>query len=102
MMGGMSTERIAILGAGMMGETILAGLLRAGRSVDQVVISERRPDRAAELARRASVAVRRYDWSRVAGQVLDVYETVRLGADRVGADARAQGPLSRWWETARA
>jgi phosphatidylinositol alpha-mannosyltransferase len=60
------------------------------------------PDRAAELSRRASTAVRRYDWSRVATQVLDVYETVRLGADRVGADPRAQGLFSRWWDTARA
>jgi pyrroline-5-carboxylate reductase len=53
----MSSERIAILGAGMMGETILAGLLRAGRPVDQVVISERRPDRAAELAQQHGVRV---------------------------------------------
>jgi phosphatidylinositol alpha-mannosyltransferase len=60
------------------------------------------PSRAAAMARRASAAVRRYDWSRVATQVLDVYETVRLGADRVGADPRAQSLLSRWWETARA
>ena len=56
------------------------------------------PERAAELADRAAVAVRRYDWSRVATQVLDVSETVRLGADRVGADPRAQGLLARWWE----
>jgi pyrroline-5-carboxylate reductase len=52
-----SSARIAILGAGMMGETILAGLLRAGRPVDQVVISERRPERAAELAERHGVQV---------------------------------------------
>ena len=53
----MTSERVAILGAGMMGETILAGLLRAGRPVDQVVISERRPDRAAELGKRHGVQV---------------------------------------------
>ena len=53
----MSTERIAILGAGMMGETILAGLLRAGRPVADVVISERRPERAAELTARHGVNV---------------------------------------------
>jgi phosphatidylinositol alpha-mannosyltransferase len=51
--------------------------------------------RRAELAAQASVAVRRYDWSRVAARVLDVYETVLLGADRVGPDARA-GLFSRW------
>jgi pyrroline-5-carboxylate reductase len=48
---------VAILGAGLMGETILAGLLRAGQPADQVVISERRPDRAAELADRHGVTV---------------------------------------------
>jgi pyrroline-5-carboxylate reductase len=53
----MSAERVAILGAGMMGETILAGLLRAGRPADQLVISERRPERAAELAERHGVTV---------------------------------------------
>jgi phosphatidylinositol alpha-mannosyltransferase len=54
------------------------------------------PQQRSELAARASVAVRRYDWSRVATQVLDVYETVRLGADRVGEDPRAPGLLARW------
>jgi pyrroline-5-carboxylate reductase len=53
----MSAERIAILGAGMMGETVLAGLLRAGRPAAQVVISERRPERADELARKHGVVV---------------------------------------------
>jgi len=41
------------------------------------------PGRRERLAARARVAVRRYDWSRVAGEVLEVYETVRLGARRV-------------------
>src|SRR5690349_17428381 len=40
-----------------MGETLLSGLLRAGRSVDDVVITERRPARAAELADRYGVKV---------------------------------------------
>jgi pyrroline-5-carboxylate reductase len=57
MMWTMQSERIAVLGAGTMGETILAGLLRAGRPVEQVVISERRPERAAELAQRHGVRV---------------------------------------------
>ena len=49
-------ERTAILGAGVMGETLLSGLLRAGWTADDVVITERRPDRAAELAERYGVA----------------------------------------------
>jgi hypothetical protein len=32
----------------------------------------------------------------VAGQVLAVYETVRLGADRVGEDAGSRRLLTRW------
>ena len=58
------------------------------------------PGRAAYAAR-ASAAVRRYDWSRVADQVLAVYETVRLGADRVGEDPGPRGLLGRWREPAR-
>ena len=54
------------------------------------------PDLRTELAARASAQVRRYDWSWVAAAVLDVYETVRIGADRVGEDPRARGLLSRW------
>lgn len=50
-------ERTAILGAGVMGETLLSGLLRAGRPAADVVITERRPDRAAELAVRYGVEV---------------------------------------------
>jgi hypothetical protein len=40
--------------------------------------------------------VRRYDWDRVAGQVLAVYETVRLGTDRVGEDVASRRLLTRW------
>jgi pyrroline-5-carboxylate reductase len=40
---------VAIFGAGVMGETLLSGLLRAGRPADELVITERRPERAAEL-----------------------------------------------------
>jgi pyrroline-5-carboxylate reductase len=54
---GVTGEAVAILGAGVMGETLLSGLLRAGRPVSDVVITERRPERAAELAARYGVAV---------------------------------------------
>ena len=40
---------VAIFGAGVMGETLLSGLLRAGRPADELLITERRADRAAEL-----------------------------------------------------
>jgi pyrroline-5-carboxylate reductase len=50
-------ESIAILGSGVMGETLLSGLLRAGREATDVVITERRPERAAELSARYGVVV---------------------------------------------
>jgi pyrroline-5-carboxylate reductase len=50
-------EMIGILGAGVMGETLLSGLLRAGRERSDIVITERRPERAADLTRRYGVRV---------------------------------------------
>jgi len=48
---------VAIFGAGVMGETLLSGLLRAGRPADQLVITERRAERAAELTEKYGVRV---------------------------------------------
>ena len=48
---------VAIFGAGVMGETLLSGLLRSGRPVDELVITERRADRAAELTAKYGVRV---------------------------------------------
>ncbi len=47
----------AILGAGVMGETLLSGLVRAGRRVDHLLVGEKRADRARELEERYGVAV---------------------------------------------
>ncbi len=48
---------VAVLGAGVMGETVVSGLLRAGREPDTLLVSERRPERADELRRRYGVEV---------------------------------------------
>lgn len=48
---------IAIFGAGVMGETLLSGLVRSGRPVDALVITERRPERAAELTEKYGIKV---------------------------------------------
>ncbi|HSO63862.1 MAG TPA: pyrroline-5-carboxylate reductase [Ornithinibacter sp.] len=48
---------VAIFGAGVMGETLLSGLLRAGRPADELVITERREDRAVELTQKYGVRV---------------------------------------------
>jgi pyrroline-5-carboxylate reductase len=47
--------RIAVLGAGKIGEALLAGLLAGGRSADDLVFTERHPERAAELTSRLGV-----------------------------------------------
>ncbi|HTW15050.1 MAG TPA: pyrroline-5-carboxylate reductase [Nocardioides sp.] len=47
----------AIIGAGVMGETLLSGLVRAGRPVDELLVGEKRADRAHELQERYGVSV---------------------------------------------
>jgi pyrroline-5-carboxylate reductase len=47
--------RIAVLGAGKIGEALLSGLLAGGRSADELVFTERHPERAAELTSRFGV-----------------------------------------------
>jgi pyrroline-5-carboxylate reductase len=49
--------RIAILGGGVMGETLAAGFLARLEPTPAVVIAEKRPERAAELADRLGVRV---------------------------------------------
>lgn len=49
-------QRVALLGGGKMGEALLAGMLRAGRTAGDVVVTERHGERAAELRDRYGVA----------------------------------------------
>lgn len=49
--------RIAIIGGGSMGEALLAGLLRAGRQVKDLVVAEKQPERGRYLAETYSVLV---------------------------------------------
>ncbi len=48
---------VAVLGAGVMGEALVSGLLRAGRPPADLLLTERRADRAAELRERYGVDV---------------------------------------------
>jgi pyrroline-5-carboxylate reductase len=48
---------VAVLGAGMLGESLLSGLLASGFSPADVVITERHAERAASLAERYGVTV---------------------------------------------
>lgn len=47
----------AILGAGVMGETLLSGLLRAGRPVEELLVGEKRAPRARDLEEKYAVTV---------------------------------------------
>ncbi len=44
------SKTVAILGVGVMGSTLLAGLIRSGRAADDLVITGRNVERAGELA----------------------------------------------------
>ena len=49
--------QLAILGAGVMGETVLSGLIRAGWSPDKITVTDRRPERQIELQQKYGVVV---------------------------------------------
>ena len=50
-------QRVAVLGTGKMGEALLSGMLRSGTAVDDVLVTARRPERAADLHERYGVRV---------------------------------------------
>ncbi|MDH6576765.1 pyrroline-5-carboxylate reductase [Kitasatospora sp. MAP5-34] len=54
---GATGQKIAFLGTGKIGEALLSGLLRSGKDPADVLVTTRRPDRAAELTARYGVAV---------------------------------------------
>ncbi|MBW8802423.1 MAG: pyrroline-5-carboxylate reductase [Catenulisporales bacterium] len=43
------TQRVAVLGTGKIGEALVSGLLRAGKPAAEVLVTARRPERAAAL-----------------------------------------------------
>jgi pyrroline-5-carboxylate reductase len=56
-MAGDTSGKTAFIGVGVMGEAILAGLIRGGRPVDELLVGEKRAERAAELTERYGVEV---------------------------------------------
>ena len=48
---------VAIIGAGVMGETLLSGLIRGGHDAADLVVGEKRAERAAELREKYGVGV---------------------------------------------
>ena len=72
--------QVAILGAGVMGETLLSGLLRAGRGTDSLLVGEKRPERAEELRERYGVeVVANRDAARKADTVVVVVKPQDMG-----------------------
>ena len=66
-------RRIAVLGAGQIGEALLIGLLSSGwRTADELVASTRREERAAELRERHGIAVTLSSAEAAAGAALVV------------------------------
>ena len=82
---------LAIFGAGVMGETLLSGLLRAGRSASDVVVTERRTDRAEELRGKYGVkVVTNVEAAEVADTLVLVVKPQDMGAlcDEISAHVR--------------
>jgi len=52
-----SQKLVAVIGAGVMGETLLSGLIRSGRRVEDLLVGEKRRERAHELQERYGVEV---------------------------------------------
>ncbi|MDR7278225.1 pyrroline-5-carboxylate reductase [Catenuloplanes atrovinosus] len=77
----MSGRIVAVLGAGTMGELVLAGLLRGGHPADRALASARRPARAEEL--RAAHGVRVVDNATAAAEA----EVLVIGVKPQDADA---------------
>ena len=48
---------VAIIGAGVMGESLLSGLIRGGHELADLVVGEKRPERAVELREKYGVEV---------------------------------------------
>ncbi|WP_030548896.1 pyrroline-5-carboxylate reductase [Streptomyces albus] len=49
------TQKVAVLGTGKIGEALLSGMIRAGWPTDDLLVTARRPERAAELRERHGV-----------------------------------------------
>jgi pyrroline-5-carboxylate reductase len=80
-------RRIAILGAGKIGEALISGLLSSGwRSTDDIVATARRPERVDELAERHGIAATQSNAEAAAGAALVVISVKPQDIDTLLAD----------------
>jgi pyrroline-5-carboxylate reductase len=103
------TQRVAVLGTGKIGEALVSGLLRAGTSPADVVVTARRPERAAELRERYGVeAVSNAEAAKTADTLILTVKPQDMGAlldelaPHVSADrlviSGAAGVPTAWFE----
>jgi pyrroline-5-carboxylate reductase len=75
------TESVAILGAGKMGEALMSGLLRAGRSPGELMFTERHEDRSAMLTEKYGIeSVSSVDAAKRADTLLVAVKPQEMGA----------------------
>ncbi|MFJ4678924.1 pyrroline-5-carboxylate reductase [Kitasatospora sp. NPDC088783] len=102
-------QKIAFLGTGKIGEALLSGLLRAGTSPADVLVTARRPERATELADRYGVAtVGNAEAAKLADTLILAVKPQDMGtlleelAEHVAADklvvSAAAGIPTAWFE----
>ncbi|MBO1417473.1 pyrroline-5-carboxylate reductase [Streptomyces sp. FH025] len=102
-------QKIAFLGTGKIGEALLSGLLRAGKAPADVLVTARRPERAAELtARYGVVAVSNAEAAKLADTLILAVKPQDMGTlleelaphispDRLVISAAAGVPTA-WFE----
>ncbi|MFD8083779.1 pyrroline-5-carboxylate reductase [Kitasatospora sp. NPDC059722] len=102
-------QKIAFLGTGKIGEALLSGLLRAGKDPADVLVTARRPERAAELAdRHGVVAVSNAEAAKLADTLILAVKPQDMGtlleelAPHVSPDrlviSAAAGVPTAWFE----
>ncbi|MFK0193418.1 pyrroline-5-carboxylate reductase [Kitasatospora sp. NPDC090308] len=102
-------QKIAFLGTGKIGEALLSGLLRAGTSPADVLVTARRPERATELADRYGVTtVGNAEAAKLADTLILAVKPQDMGtlleelAEHVAADklvvSAAAGIPTAWFE----
>ncbi|MGW3569031.1 pyrroline-5-carboxylate reductase [Streptomyces sp. NPDC000941] len=76
-----ATEKVAVLGTGKIGEALLSGMIRSGWSPSDLLVTARRPERAAELRARHGVeAVSNADAAKIADTLILTVKPQDMGA----------------------
>jgi len=87
---------VAIFGGGVMGEALLSGLLRSGRSPEGIVVTERRPERAAVLTAKYGVSiVDNVEAAKIADELVVVVKPQDMGVllDEIATHVRSDAVM---------